>query len=156
MPRKHQTSTFRRHCIARTSVYLQPIWQLWAIAQQVHSAGHRPEHNIGVIPTRPEGVSKVQFSERRFSDRHNWHALKGQKHIAQGNALGFSWGITHAPCKGKSICKQLIINAFALTGRREIWLQSFPRALPWAMCFWAFSPSFAYKRKFTGQQYIQN
>ena len=30
-------------------------------------------------------------------------ALKGQKHLAQGNALGFPKHNNSAPCKGKSI-----------------------------------------------------
>ena len=33
---------------------------------------------------------------------HKQHALKGQKLIAQGNALGIIMAIGKAPCKGKS------------------------------------------------------
>ena len=34
-------------------------------------------------------------------DLYGWHALKGQKLLAQGNALGIM-AIGKAPCKGKS------------------------------------------------------
>ena len=37
------------------------------------------------------------------------HALKGQKPLAQGNALGIST-ISLAPCKGKSLLKKDIKN----------------------------------------------
>ena len=44
------------------------------------------------------------------------HALKGQKLLAQGNALGNSC-ISPTPCKGKSFKIYCCIEAFALTGR---------------------------------------
>jgi len=37
------------------------------------------------------------------------HALKGQKHLAQGNALG-TLAVSNAPCKGKSFQYQLKNN----------------------------------------------
>lgn len=40
--------------------------------------------------------------------------LKGQQHIAQGNALGV-WIADNAPCKGKSLYR---CSAYALTGRK--------------------------------------
>ena len=65
------------------------------------------------------------------------HALKGQKLLAQGSALGNSC-CSSAPCKGKSIkiysgCRE----AFALTGR-NYHLYIIPRALPWARSFCPF------------------
>ena len=45
------------------------------------------------------------------------HALKGQKLLAQGSALGIL-AISKAPCKGKSLKYQAINKAFALTGRQ--------------------------------------
>ena len=42
----------------------------------------------------------------------------------------------HTPCKGKS----LIIKVLPLQGALFIIYTIIPRALPWAMCFWAFSP----------------
>ena len=45
------------------------------------------------------------------------NALKGQKLLAQGNALGII-AICEAPCKGKSFVNYLILKAFALTGRQ--------------------------------------
>ena len=45
------------------------------------------------------------------------HALKGQKLLAQGSALGII-AIGKAPCKGKSLIKfAWYLKAFALTGR---------------------------------------
>ena len=43
-------------------------------------------------------------------------ALKGQKLLAQGIALGY-YGRNLSPCKGKSFKIQTIYKAFALTGR---------------------------------------
>nr|DAV71163.1 MAG TPA: hypothetical protein [Bacteriophage sp.]DAV71175.1 MAG TPA: hypothetical protein [Bacteriophage sp.] len=37
----------------------------------------------------------------RFIDLYGWNALKGQKLLAQGNALGIK-AVSKAPCKGKS------------------------------------------------------
>ena len=45
------------------------------------------------------------------------HALKGQKLLAQGIALGIM-AISKAPCKGKSFVNCLVLKAFALTGRQ--------------------------------------
>ena len=42
------------------------------------------------------------------------HALKGQKLLAQGNALGYNNITIPSPCKGKSFQYS---NAFALSGR---------------------------------------
>ena len=44
------------------------------------------------------------------------HALKGQKLLAQGIALGY-YGHTLSPCKGKSFKEPGNNKAFALTGR---------------------------------------
>jgi hypothetical protein len=45
------------------------------------------------------------------------HALKGQKLLAQGIALGIM-AISNAPCKGKSFVIIWFFEAFALTGRQ--------------------------------------
>ena len=45
------------------------------------------------------------------------HALKGQKLLAQGIALGII-AISKAPCKGKSFVNCPVFKAFALTGRQ--------------------------------------
>ena len=46
------------------------------------------------------------------------HALKGQKLLAQGIALGIM-AISKAPCKGKSLINfRVSFKAFALTGRQ--------------------------------------
>ena len=45
------------------------------------------------------------------------HALKGQKLLAQGIALGII-AISKAPCKGKSLVNTRFFKAFALTGRQ--------------------------------------
>ena len=49
---------------------------------------------------------------------HNQHALKGQKLLAQGIALGIVT-VSNAPCKGKSFINfRVSFKAFALTGRQ--------------------------------------
>ncbi len=45
------------------------------------------------------------------------HALKGQKLLAQGIALGII-AVSKAPCKGKSFVNCPVFKAFALTGRQ--------------------------------------
>ncbi len=45
------------------------------------------------------------------------HALKGQKLLAQGIALGII-AVSKAPCKGKSLINSWFFKAFALTGRQ--------------------------------------
>ena len=71
------------------------------------------------------------------------HALKGQKLLAQGNALGIM-PISNAPCKGKSFKIHLIkienplryVKLLPLQGVSCISL--IPRALPWAKSFCPF------------------
>ena len=58
------------------------------------------------------------------------HALKGQKLLAQGSALGNSC-CSSAPCKGKSFhTAAIILKLFPLQG--EELQQLLPMALPWA------------------------
>ena len=65
------------------------------------------------------------------------HALKGQKLLAQGNALGIM-AISNAPCKGKSFTNcPWSFKAFALTGR-QVCEHDTPRVLPWAKSFCPF------------------
>ena len=45
------------------------------------------------------------------------HALKGQKLLTQGSALGIL-AISKAPCKGKSFIIAWYLKAFALAGRQ--------------------------------------
>ena len=47
------------------------------------------------------------------------HALKGQKLLAQGTALGILT-VSKTPCKGKSFIITKYFKAFALTGRMFI------------------------------------
>ena len=65
------------------------------------------------------------------------YAPKGQKHLAQGSALG----IIHLKAKRPVRAKALIMNAFALTGR-VIYNVRLPRALPWARRNLGFQPAF--------------
>ena len=63
-------------------------------------------------------------------------ALKGQKLLAQGNALGIM-AINKAPCKGKSFVYCPVFEGFCpfrATGLRP----KLPRALPWARGFCPF------------------
>ena len=46
-------------------------------------------------------MERLNNSQKHF-DLYGWHALKGQKLLAQGNALGIM-AIGKAPCKGKSL-----------------------------------------------------
>ena len=64
------------------------------------------------------------------------HALKGQKLLAQGIALGII-AVSKAPCKGKSFVNCLIFESFCpyrATGLRP----GLPRAMPWARSFCPF------------------
>ena len=45
-------------------------------------------------------MERLNNSQKHF-DLYGWHALKGQKLLAQGAALGIM-AIGKAPCKGKS------------------------------------------------------
>ena len=45
------------------------------------------------------------------------HALKGQKLLAQGNALGCFWAVTCRPVRAKALKLLAIYKAVALTGR---------------------------------------
>ena len=64
------------------------------------------------------------------------YALKGQKLLAQGIALGFKTNTKSRPERAKAFN----IKAFALSGRL-CFLSTLPRAMPWARSFWAFSPT---------------
>ncbi|WP_418850198.1 hypothetical protein, partial [Prevotella sp.] len=66
----------------------------------------------------------IAYKKRCVKSR-KWYAPKGQKHLAQGNALG----VTHPKAKRPVRAKALIMNAFALTGR-IIYNVRLPRALP--------------------------
>ena len=72
------------------------------------------------------------------------HALKGQKLLAQGNALGIM-SVSNAPCKGKSFKIHRIkmetplryVKLLPLQGARFATHKK-PRALPWAKSFCPF------------------
>ena len=74
----------------------------------------------------------------------NLHALKGQKLLAQGNALGIM-SVSNAPCKGKSFKIHLIkmenplryVKLLPLQGARFATHKK-PRAMPWARSFCPF------------------
>ena len=66
--------------------------------------------------------------------QRKYFALKGQQHLAQGNALG-SLEQSMRPVRAKA--SEYVQNAFALTGRREHIALLYPGcryALPWSMC----------------------
>ena len=48
------------------------------------------------------------------------HALKGQKLLAQGNALGII-AISKAPCKGKSFVNCLVFGSFCPYRATGLW-----------------------------------
>ena len=64
------------------------------------------------------------------------HALKGQKFLAQGSALGII-AIGKAPCKGKSFMYCLDFKSFCPYRATDLRPKQ-PRALPWAKSFCPF------------------
>ena len=73
-------------------------------------------------------------------------ALKGQKLLAQGNALGNSC-CSSAPCKGKSFKNIAAVwKLLPLQGVITISILSIPRVLPWARSFCPFRAYGAYLR----------
>ena len=69
-------------------------------------------------------------------DLYGWHALKGQKLLAQGSALGIM-AIGKAPCKGKSFMCCLDFLSFCPYRATDLRPKQ-PRALPWAKSFCPF------------------
>ena len=59
---------------------------------------------------------KYGLKAQKFQKFQKQHALKGQKLLAQGSALGIT-AANLSPCKGKSFKIPTIYKAFALTGR---------------------------------------
>ena len=53
----------------------------------------------------------------RAESPYKQHALKGQKLLAQGSALGFCGSQTWRPARAKALKLLTIYKAFALTGR---------------------------------------
>ena len=73
-------------------------------------------------------------------------ALKGQKLLAQGSALGNSC-CSSAPCKGKSFKNIAAVwKLLPLQGVITISILSIPRVLPWARSFCPFRAYGAYLR----------
>ena len=74
------------------------------------------------------------------------HALKGQKLLAQGSALGNSC-CSSAPCKGKSFKNIAAVwKLLPSQGVITISILSIPRVLPWARSFCPFRAYGAYLR----------
>ncbi len=72
------------------------------------------------------------------------HALKGQKLLAQGSALG-NRCCSSAPCKGKSFKNIAAVwKLLPLQGVITISVLSIPRVLPWARSFCPFRACGAY------------
>ena len=62
----------------------------------LHALSQRSPARSGIENSWPKGKAKV-----KGRSPYKQHALKGQKLLAQGNALGIK-AISKAPCKGKS------------------------------------------------------
>ena len=74
------------------------------------------------------------------------HALKGQKLLAQGSALGNSC-YSSAPCKGKSFKNIAAVwKLLPFQGVITISILSIPRVLPWTRSFCPFRAYGAYLR----------
>ena len=73
------------------------------------------------------------------------HALKGQKLLAQGSALGFCLCESSTPCKGKSFTYRRGFSFFIRCILKLLPLQGalltdiIPRVLPWAKSFCPFT-----------------
>ena len=90
-----------------------------------------------VVYVRAEGPKALSPGQRKKSSSLLQHALKGQKLLAQGNALGIK-AISKSPCKGKSFTNcPWSFKAFALTGR-QVCEQANPGRCPWAKSFCPF------------------
>ena len=74
---------------------------------------------------------------RSVYQKSKQHAPKGQKHIAQGTALGKSIANTNAPCRGKSVNYQCFCSYRAFRFYQSV----HPRRCLGLCAFWAFSPS---------------
>ena len=72
------------------------------------------------------------------------HALKGQKLLAQGTALGFLWVANWRPVRGKSFTYRNGVSIFIRCILKLLPLQGalltdiIPRAMPWAKSFCPF------------------
>ena len=66
---------------------------------------------------------ELKFAVRRVKGRNSnkQHALKGQKLIAQGIALGCYGALAYRPVRAKALKFQAKFKAFALTGRLVDW-----------------------------------
>ena len=69
------------------------------------------------------------------SNSNEQYALKGQKLLAQGIALGIK-AMGNAPCKGNSFILPGVLKLLPLQGALQIGIT--PRALPWAKSFCPF------------------
>ena len=105
---------------------------------------HTPSKVKKPTAARPEGQEAHINSIALKAKSPQQHALKGQKLLAQGIALGIM-AISDAPCKGKSFKIHLIKIENPLRYVKLLPLQGVllshktkPRALPWAMSFCPF------------------
>ena len=89
----------------------------------------------------------LQKNSIKRIDLYGWnvlYALKGQKHLAQGNTLGKAM-LGCRPVRAKAF---YIRGIFMLLPLQGVSIPPYlPRALPWARCFWAFSPFQPYRSK---------
>ena len=79
------------------------------------------------------------------------HALKGQKLLAQGSALG-NHGRKPVALKGQKLSNTWQYTKL-LPLQGALLIAIIPRAMPWARSFWAFSPYLNHMRKFNKKQY---
>ena len=92
-----------------------------------------------MVHARPERQA-THSSTPFYTVEITQHALKGQKLLAQGNALGIN-DIQLTPCKGKSFTYRRGFSFFIRCILKLLPLQGasliafIPRALPWAMSF---------------------
>ena len=89
-----------------------------------------------VVQVRAEGPKAPSPGQRPGYVGNQQGALKGQKLLAQGNALGIMI-YKPTPCKGKSF-KNSKVNIRLLPLQGALLIAFIPRALPWARSFCPF------------------
>ena len=70
-----------------------------------------------------DAVFGVRGSKLFCMKKYSIGGLKGQKLLAQSNALSLNGNRVKTPRRGKSKYNKITINAFALSGRYKQWLQ---------------------------------
>ena len=97
---------------------------------------------VGKVPARKLGSTSAPQLTRNISKMSGKGALKGQKLLAQGNALGLRFmGYIRAEGAKALIDSRFVLVLLPLQGELSR-LGGEPKALPWARCFCPFRAHF--------------